>query len=152
MAVSARDKKALLTLLEQAQLVYLLTRLPKKQVLDDPNDVTVRMSAATPIFDLTSSQIDCVNKIQIAPAVLPLAPAVAEFEFHGGVFQSGWTVALQEDAGSQSLAISDPDGAARKLLLCLGTSPEEKTLTLGALPRAETNVEATRSKGQKKRR
>ncbi len=39
MAVSARDKKALLTLLEQAQLVYLLTRLPKKQVLDDPNDV-----------------------------------------------------------------------------------------------------------------
>jgi len=40
MAVSARDKKALLILLEQAQLVYLLTRLPKKQVLDDPRDVT----------------------------------------------------------------------------------------------------------------
>ena len=39
MAVSARDKKTLLTLLEQAQLVYLLTRLPKKQVLDDPRDV-----------------------------------------------------------------------------------------------------------------
>ncbi|SRR6266540_54071 len=39
MAVSARDKKALLTLLEQAQLVYLLTRLPKKQVLDDEKDV-----------------------------------------------------------------------------------------------------------------
>jgi hypothetical protein len=39
MAVSARDKKPLLTLLEQAQLVYLLTRLPKKQVLDDPKDV-----------------------------------------------------------------------------------------------------------------
>jgi hypothetical protein len=39
MAISARDKKTLLTLLEQAQLVYLLTRLPKKQVLDDPKDV-----------------------------------------------------------------------------------------------------------------
>jgi hypothetical protein len=39
MAVSARDKKALLSLLEQSQLVYLLTRLPKKQVLDDPKDV-----------------------------------------------------------------------------------------------------------------
>ena len=39
MAASARDKKALLTLLEQAQLVYLLTRLPKNQVLDDPKDV-----------------------------------------------------------------------------------------------------------------
>ena len=39
MVVSARDKKTLFTLLEQAQLVYLLTRLPKKQVLDDPKDV-----------------------------------------------------------------------------------------------------------------
>ncbi len=39
MAVSARDKKTLLALLKQAQLVYLLTRLPKKQVLDDPKDV-----------------------------------------------------------------------------------------------------------------
>ena len=38
MAVPARDKKALLTLLEQAQLVYLFTRLPKKQVLDDPKE------------------------------------------------------------------------------------------------------------------
>lgn len=39
MSVSARDKKALLALVEQAQLVYLLTRYPKKQVLDDETDV-----------------------------------------------------------------------------------------------------------------
>ena len=39
MAVSARDKKTLLALLEQAQLVYLLTRLPKRHVLDDARDV-----------------------------------------------------------------------------------------------------------------
>jgi hypothetical protein len=39
MAMSARDKKAVLTLLEQAQLVYLLTRLPKKQVIDDAKDL-----------------------------------------------------------------------------------------------------------------
>ena len=39
MAVAPRDKKTLLTLVEQAQLVYLLTRYPKKRVLDDPQDV-----------------------------------------------------------------------------------------------------------------
>jgi hypothetical protein len=39
MAVSARDIKALLPLVEKAQLVYLLTRYPKKRVLDDPVDV-----------------------------------------------------------------------------------------------------------------
>jgi hypothetical protein len=39
MAVPARDKKPLLTLLEQAQLVYSLSRLPKKQILGSPSDV-----------------------------------------------------------------------------------------------------------------
>lgn len=39
MAITARDKKTLLQLIEQAQLVYLLTRYPKKRVLDDPEDV-----------------------------------------------------------------------------------------------------------------
>jgi hypothetical protein len=39
MAVASRDKKTLLHLIEQAQLVYLLTRYPKKQVLDDAEDV-----------------------------------------------------------------------------------------------------------------
>jgi len=39
MAVAPRDKKTLLQLIEQAQLVYLLTRYPKKQVLDDAEDV-----------------------------------------------------------------------------------------------------------------
>ena len=39
MALAGRDKKALLALIEHAQPVYLLTRYPKKQVLDDPADV-----------------------------------------------------------------------------------------------------------------
>ena len=38
-ALAARDKKTLLTLIEHAQPVYLLTRYPKKQVLDDRGDV-----------------------------------------------------------------------------------------------------------------
>jgi hypothetical protein len=38
MPVSSRDKKTLLQLVEQAQLVYLLTRYPKKSVLDDAED------------------------------------------------------------------------------------------------------------------
>jgi hypothetical protein len=38
-ALSSRDRTALLALLEHAQLVYLLTRYPKKQVLDDAADV-----------------------------------------------------------------------------------------------------------------
>jgi hypothetical protein len=119
---------------------------------EDLNDVTVRISGATPIFDLTSHQIDCVNKIKVGPAVLTLAPAVMEFEFRGGLFQSGWTVSLHEATSLQSSAISDPDGGARKFSLCLSASPEEKTLLLGALPRPETGGEMTQPKKQEKRR
>ena len=39
MPLAGRDKKALLALIEHAQPVYLLTRYPKKQVLDDKGDV-----------------------------------------------------------------------------------------------------------------
>ena len=38
MPLAGRDKKALLALVEHAQVVYLLTRYPKKQVLDDEGD------------------------------------------------------------------------------------------------------------------
>jgi len=68
MAVSARDKKILLTFLEQAQLVYLLTRLPKKQVLDDPKDVArlaeglAGMRAAA--RDLSASMRDTHTAVQ----------------------------------------------------------------------------------------
>jgi hypothetical protein len=119
---------------------------------EDINDVTVRISGATPIFDLTSHQMDCVNKIKIAPAVLTLAPAVAEFEFRGGVFQSGWTVNLHENTSFQSLAISDPDSSARKFSLCLGASPEERTLLLGAFARPEAGGEISPPKRQEKRK
>ncbi len=118
---------------------------------DDINDVTIRISGATPIFDLTSHQIDCVNNVKVAPAVLTLAPAVAQFEFRGGLFRPGWTVSLHEGTSLQSLAISEPDDAAREFPLCVGTGPEEKTLVLGALPRPEPGGESVGPKRQEKR-
>jgi len=39
MPLAGRDKKALLALIEHAQPVFLLTRYPKKQVLDDAGDI-----------------------------------------------------------------------------------------------------------------
>ena len=119
---------------------------------DEINNVTVRINAATPIFDLTSGQLDCVNKIKIAPAGLTLAPAVTAFEFCGGLFQPSWSVSVHETTGLESSAMSDPDGVARNFPLCLGAGPEEKTLLLGAFPRPETGEESSRPKEREKRR
>ena len=115
------------------------------------SDITMRITGSTPIFDLTSHLIDCVNKIEIAPATLPLAPAVEGLEFHGSLFQSSWTISLKEGSSTALFGISNPAGLARNFPLCLGTTPEEKTLLLGALPRIEAAPEGP-AKTQKKRR
>ena len=39
----------------------------------DTSDITIRITGATPIFDLTSHLIDCVNKIEIAPGSIALS-------------------------------------------------------------------------------
>ncbi len=117
----------------------------------DTSDITIRITGSTSIFDLTSHLIDCVNKIEIAPAPLPLAPAVQELEFRGSLFQSPWTISLKEDSSTPLFGVSNPAGLARNFPLCSGTGPEEKILLLGALPRIEAAPEAS-AKTQNKRR
>ena len=113
--------------------------------------VVVKIAGATPIFDLMARPVDCVNKIEIAPAVLPLAPTATELEFRGPLLQSGWSVSLKENIESQFSMVSAPDTAQRTFPLCFGTGPEEKTLSLGAVPRAEVAASEPPKKREKRR-
>ncbi|TMB92237.1 MAG: hypothetical protein E6J38_12840, partial [Chloroflexi bacterium] len=61
MALSARDKKSLLALIEKAQLVYLLTRYPRKQVLDDAGDVA---KLETGLADMRAAANELSEKIR----------------------------------------------------------------------------------------
>jgi len=60
-ALSARDKKSLLALVEKAQLVYLLTRYPRKQVLDDAGDVA---KLETGLADMRAAANELSEKIR----------------------------------------------------------------------------------------
>jgi hypothetical protein len=113
--------------------------------------IVLRIAGTTPMFDLMSRPVDCVNKIEIAPATLPLAPAAMELEFRGPLLQSGWSVGLKEEIGSQFSVFSTPNGAERIFPICFGTGPEEKTLLLGAIPRAEVAPQAAPKKREKRR-
>lgn len=60
------DRKAILALLEPAQLVHALTRLPKKTVLDDPADVALlraRVAAMRAAADRLSSDLRDRTKV-----------------------------------------------------------------------------------------
>jgi len=118
---------------------------------ENTKNVVIRIAAATPIFDLMSRPVDCVNKIEISPAALPLAPAAAELAFRGPLFQSGWTVSLKEEISSQFSILPAGDGAERVFPLCLGTGSEEKTLLLGAVPSTAGVPRESPKKGEKRR-
>jgi hypothetical protein len=118
---------------------------------DDIYDVTISLAGVTPIFDLMSGPVDCIDKIEIVAAALPLAPAATALEFRGALLQSGWSVNLKEEVGDQPSIISTPDITARRFPLCRGTGPEEQTLLLGVVPRAEPARQAAPKKRGKRR-
>ena len=120
----------------------------------DTNNVTVRIDGPTPIFDLTAHQIGCMNKIELASVPFTLAPAVAELQFCGALFQSNWTIGLKERTIAESSDIPDPDDVTREFPLCFSGNPlESATLLLGSLPRPEAHPTATPpNKGTKARR
>src|SRR6478735_6060116 len=112
--------------------------------------VVVRIAAATPIFDLMSHPVECVNKIEIMPTALPLAPAATKLEFRGPLFESDWSVSLKEEINGQFSIVPTPDGAERIFPVCPGAGPEEKALLLGAIPRAEVGPKENQKKGEKR--
>jgi hypothetical protein len=117
----------------------------------DSNDLIIKIAGATPIFDLTMRPIDCVGKIEIGAVTMALAPAVAEIEFRGGLFQSGWTISLKDRVTAQFVGVLDLNEAARKFPLCfLSATAAEKTLLLGAPPRPEAQRETIRPKKRTK--
>jgi hypothetical protein len=119
----------------------------------DASDLVVKIIGATPIFDLALRPIDCVGKIEIGAVAIALAPAVAEVEFRGGLFQSGWTIGLKERVSAQSFPAFDLNETTRKFPLC-SSSPtaEGKTLFLGAPARPEVRRETPPSKKRGKKR
>jgi len=97
-----------------------------------------------------SGPIDCVNKIEITPTALPLAPAATEVEFRGPLFESGWSVTLKEQIDGQFSIVPTTDRVERTFPICFGAGPEEKMLLLGAAPRTEVEPKESPKKGEKR--
>ena len=117
---------------------------------ENPKYIVVGLAAATPVFDLMSQPADCVNKIEIMSTALPLVPAATVLEFRGPLLGSGWSVSLKEKIDSQFSIVPIPDAAERIFSVCPGAGPEEKTLLLGALPRAEAGPKENPKKAEKR--
>jgi len=59
-----------------------------------------------------------MEKIRLTSVPFTLAPAVAELEFCGGLFQPNWTIGLKDRTIGQSFYTPDPNGVSREFPLC----------------------------------
>jgi hypothetical protein len=95
-----------------------------------------------------------MNRIEFASVPFTLAPAVAELQLRGALFQPNWIIGLKERTIAESSDIPDTDGVTREFPLCFSGNPlETATLLLGSLPRSEGSPTAKpANKGTKRRR
>jgi hypothetical protein len=110
----------------------------------DTSNVTIKINGSMPVFDLTARQINCMSRIEFAPAPFTLAPAVGELQFCGGLYQPNWIVALKEHPVSQSIDAANPTEVTREFPLCFrSTAANSSPLVLGTSPRSEAQASAT---------
>jgi hypothetical protein len=121
-------------------------------LLHDINQLAIKISFVTPVFDLTARPIDCVRKIEITPAAATLAPAIPELEIRGSPFQSNWAMSLTEQVSAPASAGANMNQVARTFPFCLGAGVQENPVSLGAPLRAEAHPETSPTKKPPKRR
>jgi hypothetical protein len=103
----------------------------------DISNVTIKINGSMPVFDLTARQINCMSRIEFAPAPFTLAPAVAELQFCGGLYEPDWIVALKEHPVTQSIGAADPNEVTREFPLCFQSAATNSSpLVLGTSPRS----------------
>ena len=117
----------------------------------DTNEFVITLVASTPMFDLTAQQPDCVNKIDIQPVAIALAPAVGGLEIRGTPSRS-WRISLKEQTNNQAPLGLNLNQTARTFPFCLGQSAEEKMLSLGAPARPQPSSTAPHPKKRPRRR
>lgn len=123
--------------------------LSLKGEIDSRNsqDVVVRISSATPIFDTTTNIQDCVRGIEIMPVDVTLAPTIEQFEFHGDVFGNNWKFGLKERGTTSVAPIANE--TAREFHFCAGTT-EGEAFNVGVRPRPQPSPPRTRKQGRRR--
>ena len=112
------------------------------------NEVIVRFSSATPLFDTTMSVQDCVRRIEIVPVDITLAPTIEQFEFEGDLFGNNWKMALKERGTASFAAIANQ--TAREFHFCTGATSQGEALNVAVRPRPQPTPPRGRKQGRRR--
>ncbi|HWY40012.1 MAG TPA: hypothetical protein VNX27_04380 [Chthoniobacterales bacterium] len=119
-------------------------------------DIEVRDLAAAkidifpsmPVFELTTPPNSCVNRINLQPIGITLAPMINQIELRGSVFEGGWTMTSRQAVISAQGQPIPTD--ATKIPLCFGEKPAQQTFTFGLHPKPTPVPERPRKKSKRR--
>jgi hypothetical protein len=110
------------------------------------NDLVLKISSATPIFDSTTSVQDCVRGIQISPIDVTLAPTVQEIEIRGDLFGNAWKLGIKETGIPAGMPLANP--LTREFHFCTGATPPGEIFNFGVHPRPQPSSPKPRKRAR----
>ena len=114
----------------------------------DLADTKVDMFPSMPVFALTTPPSSCVNRVNLQPIGITLAPMINQIELRGSVFDGGgWTMTPRQaeiTAQGQPIPLE-----ATKIPLCLSEKPAQQSFTFGLHPKPSPTPEPRRKKSKR---
>ncbi len=103
---------------------------------------------STPVFALSTPPDSCVNRINLEPVGITLAPMISQIELRGSVFDGGWTMtSRQAEISAQGQPIPSE---ATKIPLCFGEKPAQQSFTFGLHPKPTPAPERPHKKSKRR--
>ena len=98
----------------------------------DLAETKIDIFPSVPVFELTMPPNSCVNRINLRPIGITLAPMINQIELRGSVFDGGWTMTSRQTA----ITVLGPiPSEATKIPLCLSEKPAQQSFTFGLHPK-----------------
>ena len=116
--------------------------------LHDLAETKLEIFPSVPVFELTTPPGACVNRINLQPIGITLAPIISQIELQGSVFDGGWTMTSRPAAIGEHGEPIPSD--ATKVPLCFGEKPAPTAFTFGLHARPSPTPAATPSKKKKR--
>ncbi|HXY60377.1 MAG TPA: hypothetical protein VEH26_02095 [Chthoniobacterales bacterium] len=116
--------------------------------LRDLAEAKIDIFPSVPVFELTTPPNSCVNRINLQPVGITLAPMINQIELRGGIFEGGWTMTPRQSAITAQGQPIPLD--ATKIPLCFGEKPAPQSFTFGLHPKPTPAPERPRKKSKRR--
>ena len=114
----------------------------------DLAETKIDIFPSTPVFEMTVPPTSCVNRINLQPVGITLAPLINQIELRGSIFDGGWTMTSRQaviTAQGQPIPTE-----ATKVPLCFSEKPAQQVFTFGLHPKPTAAPESPRKKSKRR--